>query len=296
MPLGSVAPGRPAPPPGGLLHATHEVLIPRCGHIAVSGALVVGSLIGAPAQAAPCRVPRRRRRARRALGDRSAGSYVDAGGKVVVNVTDAATAAQVRAAGAAPEVVKRSARRARRGHRRAGRAPPRSRAPPGAVDPVTNQVVVTVDSTVTGAKLAAVKADRRASSAARSGSSRRRRAAARDLRRRRHLPGGGPLLARLQRPQRQHLLLPDRRPLHQHRARPGTPTPARPPTLGTRTGTSFPGNDYGIVRYTNTVDAAGNVCPSAAQDITGAGNASVGAVGLPPRLHHRHPQRHGSPR
>ncbi|GAA0896690.1 S1 family peptidase [Virgisporangium ochraceum] len=45
-------------------------------------------------------------------------------------------------------------------------------------------------------------------------------------------------------------------------------------TLGTRYGTSFPGNDYGIVRYTNTsIAKPGNV---GSLNITGAGNPTVG--------------------
>jgi streptogrisin D len=50
-------------------------------------------------------------------------------------------------------------------------------------------------------------------------------------------------------------------------------------TLGTRSGTSFPGNDYGIVRYTNTtVTKTGGVwlySGSSVQDITTARNAVV---------------------
>ncbi len=47
--------------------------------------------------------------------------------------------------------------------------------------------------------------------------------------------------------------------------------------LGTRAGTSFPGNDYGIVRYTATA-GSGNVYlyNGSYRDITGAGNAYVG--------------------
>lgn len=45
-------------------------------------------------------------------------------------------------------------------------------------------------------------------------------------------------------------------------------------TLGTRYGTSFPGNDYGIVRYTNTsIAKPGNV---GSLNITSAGNPTVG--------------------
>ncbi|ADB30144.1 peptidase alpha-lytic pro domain protein [Kribbella flavida DSM 17836] len=49
--------------------------------------------------------------------------------------------------------------------------------------------------------------------------------------------------------------------------------------LGTRTGSSFPGNDYGIVRYsTSYTNHPGNVYlyNGSYQDITTAGNASVG--------------------
>ncbi|MGW8885520.1 S1 family peptidase [Streptomyces sp. NPDC055749] len=49
---------------------------------------------------------------------------------------------------------------------------------------------------------------------------------------------------------------------------------ARTTTLGTTSGSSFPTNDYGIVRYTNTsVTKSGTV---GSQDITSAANATVG--------------------
>jgi len=49
---------------------------------------------------------------------------------------------------------------------------------------------------------------------------------------------------------------------------------ARSTVLGTTTGSSFPTNDYGIVRYTNTsVTKSGTV---GSQDITSAANATVG--------------------
>ncbi|MFI1470216.1 S1 family peptidase [Streptomyces wuyuanensis] len=48
--------------------------------------------------------------------------------------------------------------------------------------------------------------------------------------------------------------------------------------LGTRTGSSFPGNDYGIIRHSNASAADGRVYlyNGSYRDITGAGNASVG--------------------
>ena len=48
--------------------------------------------------------------------------------------------------------------------------------------------------------------------------------------------------------------------------------------IGSRAGTSFPGNDYGIVRYTNTAIAhpgTVNLYNGTSRDITSAGNASV---------------------
>ena len=50
-------------------------------------------------------------------------------------------------------------------------------------------------------------------------------------------------------------------------------------TLGTRYASSFPGDDYGVVRYTSTpADTQGTVSlyGSGTRDITGAGNPTVG--------------------
>src|SRR5690606_29900595 len=77
------------------------------------GTLVVGSLVAAPAaQAAP--VPEASPEAAMALaerlGDRSAGAYKDAQtGRMVVTISDPSAADEVRAAGAVPRVVTRSA-------------------------------------------------------------------------------------------------------------------------------------------------------------------------------------------
>ncbi|GAA2608181.1 S1 family peptidase [Paractinoplanes durhamensis] len=91
------------------------------------------------------------------FGAKDAGSYIDAAGKVVVNVTDAATAASVTAAGATPRYVAHSGAElaAADSALKAGLKTPGTAF---AVDPVSNKVVVSVDSTVTGATLAAVKA------------------------------------------------------------------------------------------------------------------------------------------
>lgn len=76
---------------------------------------------------------------------------------MVVTVTDEAAARQVRAAGATPKIVQRGAAELAR----VTADLERSVTIPGTAwwtDPVTNQVVVSVDSTVTGAKLERVKA------------------------------------------------------------------------------------------------------------------------------------------
>ncbi len=89
------------------------------------------------------------------LGSRSAGSYLE-GNKLVVDVTNAADAKIVTAAGATARTVARSsavlasAKQAMDSAAVVGTA--------RMVDPKTNQVVVSVDSTVKGAKLAKVKA------------------------------------------------------------------------------------------------------------------------------------------
>ena len=70
-----------------------------------------------------------------------------------------------------------------------------------------------------------------------------------------------------------HLLLHHRRPLHQHRQH--VDSTARASPSATRTGTSFPTNDYGIVRYnTSYTNHPGTIANG--QDITSAGNAVVG--------------------
>ena len=82
----------------------------RAAAVAVAGTLVTGSLLGAPAQAAPTALsPDAAATLVEKLGARAAGTYADASGKMVVTVTDTATARQVRAAGAVPKIVSRGA-------------------------------------------------------------------------------------------------------------------------------------------------------------------------------------------
>ncbi|EPH43783.1 S1 family peptidase [Streptomyces aurantiacus] len=88
----------------------------------------------------------------------TAGAYYDASAKkLVVNVTDGAAVGQVREAGAEPRLVKHS-----RAELDAAQKDLGERAVPGTargVDPVSNKVVVTADSTVKGAALDRLKKD-----------------------------------------------------------------------------------------------------------------------------------------
>jgi streptogrisin D len=89
------------------------------------------------------------------LGTRSAGAYLDSSNKLVVNVTNAADAKAVRAAGATPRTVARSGAVLATAKKALD-----TLAVPGTariVDPRTDQVVVKVDSTVSKAGQAKVQ-------------------------------------------------------------------------------------------------------------------------------------------
>ncbi|MFE9201635.1 S1 family peptidase [Micromonospora sp. NPDC007230] len=251
----------------------------RAAAVAVAGTLVTGSLLGAPAQAAPASPasPDAAAALVAKLGDRAAGTYAD-GGKMVVAVTDAAAARQVRAAGATPKLVTRGANKLKA----ATDELERSAKIPGTawwVDAATNQVVVSVDSTVTGAKLERVKA-----AAARTGGTVRIEAEP------------GVLSTRISGGQAIYAAGGGRCSLGFNvRSSSGTTyfltaghctniastwysNSGQTSVLGTRAGTSFPGNDYGIVRHSNSANATGNVYlwNGTYRDVTGAANAYVG--------------------
>ncbi|MFI6164006.1 S1 family peptidase [Micromonospora haikouensis] len=259
------------------MRPTRSTLL-RAVSVAAAGTLVATALIGAPVQAAPAASPDAAATLAERLGDRSAGTYADASGKMVVTVTDAAAARQVRASGAIAKLVKRGAAELDR----ATAELERSAKIPGTAwwtDPVTNQVVVSVDSTVTGAKLERVKA-----AAARTGGAVRIEAEA------------GVLSTRISGGQAIYAAGGGRCSLGFNvRNSAGTTffltaghctniastwysNSAQTSVLGTRTGTSFPGNDYGIVRHSNSANATGNVSlyNGTYRDVTGAANAFVG--------------------
>ncbi|WP_262283836.1 S1 family peptidase [Micromonospora sp. MA102] len=250
----------------------------RAVAVAVAGTLVTGSLLGAPAQAAPASPASPDAAAALAtkLGDRAAGAYADSSGTMVVAVTDAAAARQVRAAGATPKLVTRGADKLAA----ATNELERSAKIPGTAwwtDPATNQVVVSVDSTVTGAKLERVKA-----AAARTGGAVRIEAEAGVLSTR--ISGGQAIYTggyrcslgfNVRSGSTYYFLTAG------HCTNLGSTwysNSGQTAVLGTRAGTSFPGNDYGIVRHSNSANAAGNVYlyNGSYQDITTAGNAYVG--------------------
>ncbi|MBQ1073893.1 alpha-lytic protease prodomain-containing protein [Micromonospora sp. C31] len=249
----------------------------RAAVVAAAGAMVAGSLIGAPAQAAPSFAsPDAAAGLAERLGDRSAGTYADANGKMVVTVTDALAARQVSAAGATPKIVKRGASELAR----ATSELDRSAKIPGTAwwtDPATNQVVVSVDSTVTGAKLERVKA-----AAAKMNGAIRIEAESGVLSTR--ISGGQAIYAGGG--GRCSLGFNVRSGSTYYFLTAGHCTnissswysnSGQTSLLGSRAGSSFPGNDYGIVRHNNSGNAAGNVYlyNGSYRDITAAGNAYV---------------------
>jgi hypothetical protein len=201
---------------------------------------------------------------------RTAGVYLAATGGMVVNVTDAATAAQVRAAGALPRLVSRSGQQldqlmARLDTGIAGTA--------WAADPISNQVVISVDSSVGGVTLARLEA----AVAGSDGAARIDRLAGTLT----SLISGGDAIYGGQ--YRCSLGFNVRSGSTYSFLTAGHCTDAavewfsnatHTTKLGDRTGSSFPGNDYGIVRYTNTsITISGT---AGGQDIVSAANAYVG--------------------
>jgi streptogrisin D len=245
--------------------------------LAVAGAVAAPAAQAAPA--APAAAPSAAAAAQQGqalearLGARTAGSYLDASGKLVVTVTDAAAADTVRAAGATARLVARSgaqlaaARAALEAHRgTVGTA--------WAVDPKANQVVLTVTPQAKGAKLSALLATAR-----RFGSAVRVERISSGLHK--FISGGDAIYTggarcslgfnvRNSAGTRYFLTAG-------HCTNIGsTWTLSNGTVLGSRAGTSFPGNDYGIVRYTNTsISTPGTV---GSQDITNARTPSVGEV------------------
>ncbi|MFC5001679.1 S1 family peptidase [Dactylosporangium cerinum] len=248
-------------------------ILRRAVVIAAGTALVAGSVLTpSPAQAAPigstdALVEQ--------LGLATAGSYWDAQlGRMVVTVTDANTAKSVESTGAVARKVKHSgAELARITSTLDAKV-----SVPGtawAVDPVLNQVVVSIDPTVAPEHVKTIEAT---VAALGSGARIERLAGALQP----TISGGQAIYAGGSRcslgfnvvsGSTYYFLTAG------HCTNIGaTWTTSSGSVLGTRTGTSFPGNDYGIVRYAAGVAHPGNVSlyNGSFQDITGAANATVG--------------------
>jgi streptogrisin D len=244
----------------------------RAGLIVAAAGLVGGTMVAASAQASASPDPSQvATQLAGQLGSRSAGSYLDhATNKLVVTVTSTSDAKTVRDAGAVPRTVAFSGARLQQ----ATTALEGSAKVPGtawAVDPATDQVVLSVDSTVTGAKLAQVT-----SAAEKLGSTVRVEHVAGTFSTR--ASGGDAIYG------------------GQYRCslgfnvRSGTTysfltaghcgniastwysNSAHTSVLGNTYRTSFPNNDYAIVRYSTTGTPPGTV---GSQDITSAGNPTV---------------------
>ncbi|MEV5831889.1 S1 family peptidase, partial [Spirillospora sp. NPDC052242] len=210
------------------------------------------------------------------LGARSAGAYLDSStNELVVTVTDAAAARTVRAAGAQPKTVERSGADLKEVMAELKR----DATVPGtawAIDPASNKVVLTMDSTVKGADLQKVRGE-----AAEHGAAVRTERVAGEFRM--FTAGGQAIYAgggrcslgfNVRSGSTYYFLTAG------HCTAMGTTwTDGSGRTLGRTAASSFPGNDYGVVQYTSTPqDTRGvvHLYGGGTQDITQAGNATVG--------------------
>ena len=248
--------------------------------VGLAAVLLVGSAFASPASAAPTGPAADPSFAPSALaskidtqlGAAAAGSYVDSAGKLVVNVTDAATAKSVTAAGATARYVAHSGAVMAAADSTL-KAELKTPGTSFGLDPVSNKIVVTADSTVTGAKLAAVKAV-----VAKLGDKATFESVAGVLRP--TISGGDAIYSgggrcslgfNVRNSAGTNYFL-----TAGHCTRGSSSWNNGSVTLGTTAGSSFPGNDYGIVRYTNTtITKTGGV---GSQDITSAGTPAVGAT------------------
>ncbi|NUT32465.1 MAG: S1 family peptidase [Hamadaea sp.] len=213
------------------------------------------------------------------LGARSAGSYLDqASGRHVVAVTDAAAAADVRAAGGTAKVVAHGADTLAA----VTAELERSAKIPGtawSIDPAAGQVVLSLDASVGDAALTRVRA-----LTARFGDAVRVERMAGVLTK--YLNGGQAIYGggyrcslgfNVRDAAGNYFFLTAGHCTNL--ASSWYSNSSRTTLVGTRAGTSFPGNDYGIVRYsTSFTNHPGSVYlwNGSSQDITTAGNAYVG--------------------
>ncbi|MFF4649278.1 S1 family peptidase [Streptomyces sp. NPDC001380] len=255
----------------------------RTALLATAAALLTGTALALPqAQAAeakalsPQQASALSAAVQHQLGDaHTAGSYVD-GGRLVVTVTDSASAAKVRAQGAVARMVARSGAQLKAATATLDRT---ARIPGTAwsVDPVSNQVVVSADSSVTGARLARIQKAAKGLGAA----ARLERVNGRfslRLSGGQAIYGGGyrcSLGFNVRSGSTYYFLTAGH---CGNVASTWYSNSSQTTKIGTTAGSSFPGNDFAIVRYSTTGTPAGNVYlyNGSYQDITSAGTPSVG--------------------
>jgi len=210
------------------------------------------------------------------LGGDTAGSYLDpTTGALVVTVTTPTAAQKVRATGASAKIVKNSGATLRA----ATDELRRSSTIPGtawAVDPITNQVRVTADGTVKGAEL-----DRLEATVAGLGGKARLESVPGVMST--FIAGGDPIYNSPWRCSLGFNVASADGTAYALTA--GHCTNIGPSWtgpggqyLGERTGTSFPGNDYGIIRYAGGWDRPGgvNMYDGSVRDINSAADPVVG--------------------
>lgn len=206
----------------------------------------------------------------------SPGAYLDDSGRMVVTVTDSAAAARVKASGGVAKLVSRSAAQLNAATAELDRL---ARIPGTAwsTDPISNQVVVTADDTVTGAKLARLKAV-----TDRLGDAVRVEKVAGTLSPTiaggEAIYGGGSRCSlgfNVRNSAGQQFFLTAGHCTNL--AVSWYASPNNQNYLGPRVGSSFPGNDYGIVRYDSSIARPGSVYlyNGSYQDITSAATPAI---------------------
>jgi streptogrisin D len=210
--------------------------------------------------------------------DRAAGTYLDqATGQMVVNVTDPTAAREVRAAGGVAKLVTHSTADLER-VTAALEAAPTITGTAWGVDAVANQVVVSADDTVSAAELSQIR-----SVVQRFGSAVKieRVPGTFEL----SIRGGDAIYGGGSRCSlgfnvrsssgRQYLVTAGH---CTNIASTWYANSARTQLIGPRVVSSFPGNDYGVIRYDSGISRPGtvNLYNGSSRDITNAGNAFVG--------------------
>ncbi|MFI1395585.1 S1 family peptidase [Streptomyces sp. NPDC020681] len=212
----------------------------------------------------------------RTLGDHGAGSYLDAEtGELVVAVTDSAAADQVRAAGARAEIVQRSTAEL---ESVIGVLESKAKitGTSWGIDPSTNQVAIEADQSVSARSMARLQKVAKSLG---------------DAVRIKRVPGvftkevaGGDAIYgggfrcsaafNVSKGTARYFVTAG----HCTNAAASWSATSGGASIGTREGTSFPTNDYGIVRYSGGAQPAGNVnlYNGSYRDITSAADAIVG--------------------